>query len=113
MEEQAENSEVMAQEAERVRDIGANVMKATEEQANVEAGIAEAVETIDSEARHMRDLLTTQRQEVELIAKAASTMRQIAAENNAAAQELTITVGVLAAKAEEFETEVQKPARAA
>jgi methyl-accepting chemotaxis protein len=113
VEEQAQNTEVMAREAERVRDIGAQVMKATEEETEAEGGIAEAVETIDTEARRMLDLLAAQRHEVDLIATAASTMREIAHENDTVAQELTVTVGVLASRADEFAREVRKPARAA
>jgi methyl-accepting chemotaxis protein len=113
VEEQAQNAEVMARESERVRDIGAQVMKATEEETEAEGGIAEAVETIDTEARRMRDLLAEQRHEVDLITTAAATMREIAHENDSVAQELTETVGVLASRADEFEREVRRPARAA
>ena len=113
VEEQAKSAEVMAREAERVRDIGAQVMRATEEETDTERGIAEAVETIDSEARRMRDLLAAQRHEVDLIATATATMREIAHENDAVAQDLTVTVGVLASRADEFEREVRRPARAA
>ena len=113
VEEQAQNAEVMAREAERVRDIGAQVMRATEEETTTERGIAEAVETIDTEARRMRDQLAAQRHEVDLIATATAAMREIALENDSVAQELTVTVGVLASRADEFEREVRRPARAA
>jgi methyl-accepting chemotaxis protein len=113
VEEQARGAEVMASEAERVRDIGAQVMRATEEEAEAESGIAQAVETIDTEARRMRDQLAAQRHEVDLIATATATMREIAHENDSVAQELTVTVGVLASRADEFEREVRRPARAA
>jgi methyl-accepting chemotaxis protein len=113
VEEQARSAEVMAHEAERVRDIGAQVMRATEEETEAEGGIAEAVETIDTEARRMRDLLAAQRHEVDLIATATATMREIAHENDSVAQDLTVTVGVLASRADEFEREVRRPARAA
>jgi methyl-accepting chemotaxis protein len=113
VEEQAQSTAVLARESERVRDIGGQVMKATEEQASVEAGIAEAVENIDTEARRVRDLLGAQSQEVDLLAKAASTLREMAVENDSVAQELTRTVTVLAAKAGEFESDVRNPAQAA
>jgi methyl-accepting chemotaxis protein len=108
VEEQARGAEVMAVEAERVRDIGAQVMRATEEETSAETGIAKAMETIDTEARRMRDLLAKQRQEVDLIATATATMREIAHENDSVAQELTVTVGVLASRADEFEREVRR-----
>jgi methyl-accepting chemotaxis protein len=108
VEEQARGAEVMAAEAERVRDIGAQVMRATEEETSAEGGIARAMETIDTEARRMRDLLAKQRGEVDLIAGATATMREIAHENDSVAQELTVTVGVLASRADEFEREVRR-----
>jgi methyl-accepting chemotaxis protein len=113
VEEQARGAEVMAVEAERVRDIGAQVMRATEEETTAEVGIAKAMETIDTEARRMRDLLARQRMEVDLIATATATMREIAHENDSVAQELTVTVGVLASRADEFEREVRREVRAA
>ena len=113
VEEQARGAEIMALEAERVRDIGAQVMRATEEETDAEGGIAQAVETIDTEARRMRDQLAAQRHEVDLIATATATMREIAHENDSVAQDLTVTVGVLASRADEFEREVRRPARAA
>src|SRR5207249_684 len=106
VEEQARSAEVMAREAERVRDIGAQVMRATEEETDAEGGIAQAVETIDTEARRMRDQLAAKRHEVDLIATATATMREIAHENDSVAQDLTVTVGVLASRADEFEREV-------
>jgi len=108
VEEQSQNADVMAREAERVRDIGAQVMRATDEETSAERGIAEAVETIDSEARRMRDLLAAQSLQIDLIAAATGTMREIAHENDAVAQQLTETVGVLASRADEFEREVRQ-----
>ena len=66
-------------------------------------------------ARRMRDQLAAQRHEVDLIATATATatMREIAHENDTVAQDLTVTVGVLASRADEFEREVRRPAREA
>ena len=63
--------------------------------------------------QNRRPLLAAQRHEVDLIATATATMREIAHENDSVAQELTVTVSVLASRADEFEREVRRPARAA
>ena len=45
--------------------------------------------------------------------KGKAGVREIAHENDSVAQDLTVTVGVLASRADEFEREVRRPARAA
>jgi methyl-accepting chemotaxis protein len=108
IEEQAQNAEVTAREAERVRDVAAHVKRATEEGATAEEGIAEAVSTIESESRRMRDLLAAQQGEVDVIALAATRMRDIAHENDAVAHDVAETVSVLASRAGQFEAEVRR-----
>jgi methyl-accepting chemotaxis protein len=108
IEEQAQNAEMTAHEAERVRDVAAHVKRATEEGAIAEEGIAEAVATIDGESRRMRDLLASQQREVDVIAAATKSIRDIAQENESVAHDLAATVGVLADRASQFESQVKR-----
>jgi methyl-accepting chemotaxis protein len=108
IEEQAQNAEVTAREAERVRDVAAHVKRATEEGATAEEGIAEAVSTIETETRRMRDLLAAQQREVDVIATAATRMKDIAHENDAVAHDVADTVSVLASRAGQFEAEMRR-----
>ena len=106
--EQARGTELLAQEAERVREIAAQVKTATDEQSQAGRGITSAMEKIADDQRAMRDHLQRQMQETERIAQAARTMLDIAQENDAIAREFNATVQNLVLSGRDFETEVAR-----
>jgi methyl-accepting chemotaxis protein len=106
IEEQARGARLLAEEAERVHGIAAQVKSASGQQWEAGAGIASALAQIDSDARAMRDLLRRQLEETEQIATASDSMRDIAQQNDLLSQELGETVRNLARSSERFESEV-------
>jgi methyl-accepting chemotaxis protein len=110
IEEQARGAQILAKEAERVREIAAGVRAASGEQSLTGRGIAHAIEQIDSDARAMRDLLERQLAETDGITAASGSMREIAQQNNALARELTETVRSLGQSGERFEAHVKSQA---
>ena len=90
--EQARGTQLLAQEAERVREIAAQVKTATDEQSPAGRGITAALEKIAEDARAMRDLLDRQLSETDRIADASRTMLDIAQQNDAIAREFNATV---------------------
>jgi methyl-accepting chemotaxis protein len=106
--EQATGTQMLAQEAERVREIAAQVKVATDEQSQAGRGITAALEKIADDARAMRDSLERQLRETDRIADASKTMLDIAQENDAIAREFNATVQNLVASGKEFESEVAR-----
>lgn len=106
--EQSRGTEMLAQEAERVRDIAAQVKKATDEQSQAGRGITTALEKIAEDAKTMRDLLEGQLRETDRIADASRLMLDIAQENDAIAREFNSTVQNLARSGQEFDAEVAR-----
>ena len=101
--EQAQAATLLAEEAEAVHNIAAQVRTASEHQSSAARGIAEAMEQIDLDARTIRDIVRNQLGQIEQVSSASSSMRDIAQQNNALAQELTETVRTLARSGERFE----------
>jgi methyl-accepting chemotaxis protein len=101
--EQARAATLLAEEAEAVHNIAAQVRKASEHQSSAANGIAEAMEQIDLDARTIRDIVRHQLGQIEQVSSASSSMRDIAQQNNALAEELTETVRTLAQSGERFE----------
>jgi methyl-accepting chemotaxis protein len=108
IEEQARAARLLADEAERVHGIAAQVKSASQQQTEAGAGIAAAIAQIDADSRAMRDLLRRQLQEIEQIANASSAMRDIAQQNNTLSQELGETVRSLGQSSQRFESEVSR-----
>jgi len=106
--EQSHGTEMLAQESERVRDIAAQVKKATDEQSQAGRGITTALEKIAEDARTMRDMLERQLRETDRIADASRLMLDIAQENDAIAREFNSTVQNLAKSGQDFDTEVAR-----
>ena len=106
--EQAGGTQMLAQEAERVREIAAQVKVATDEQSQAGRGITAALEKIADDARAMRDSLERQLRETDRIADASKTMLDIAQENDAIAREFNATVQNLVRSGQEFESEVKR-----
>src|SRR5207244_13393447 len=90
--EQATGTQLLANEAERVREIAAQVKVATDEQSQAGRGITAALEKIADDARTMRDSLERQLRETDRIANASRTMLDIAQANDAIAREFNSTV---------------------
>jgi Methyl-accepting chemotaxis protein len=101
--EQAQAATLLAQEAEAVHNIAAQVRSASEHQSNAARGIAEALVQIDLDARTIRDVVRRQLGQIEEVSSASSSMRDIAQQNNALARELTETVRTLAQSGDRFE----------
>lgn len=101
--EQAHAATLLAQEAEAVHNIAAQVRSASEHQSKAARGIAEAMEQIDLDARTIRDIVRRQLAQIEQVSSASGSMRDIAQQNNALAEELTETVRTLAKSGERFE----------
>ena len=111
--EQAQAATLLAEEAEAVHNIAAQVRTASEHQSSAARGIAEAMEQIDLDARTIRDIVRNQLGQIEQVSSASGSMRDIAQQNNALAEELTETVRTLARSGERFEQVVGRlrPAR--
>ncbi len=101
--EQAQAARLLAEEAEAVHNIAAQVRAASDHQSIAARGIAEALEQIDVDTRTIRDIVRSQLGQIEEVSNASSSMRDIARQNNELAEELTETVRTLAASGERFE----------
>lgn len=106
--EHAAGTQLLAQEAERVREIAAQVRNATDEQSQAGRGITLAVERIADDARAMRDSLERQLHETDRIADASREMLEIAQANNSIAREFNTTVQSLVTSGRDFESEVSR-----
>jgi methyl-accepting chemotaxis protein len=106
--EQARGTQLLAQEAEKVREIAGQVKKATDEQSQAGRGITAALENIAFDARAMRDLLERQLNETDRIAAASKTMLDIAQQNDSIAREFNATVQNLVQSGQDFEAEVKR-----
>src|SRR5205823_3345680 len=106
--EQARGTQLLAQEAERVREIAAQVKNATDEQSLAGRGISSALEKIAEDAGAMRDLLDRQLSETDRIADASRMMLDIAQQNDAIAREFDTTVQNLVRSGQEFDNEVSR-----
>ena len=108
MREQANGTQLLAQEAERVREIAGQVKNAADEQSQAGRGITAALSKIADDARAMRDQLERQMRESERIAEASRTMLEIAQANDAIAREFDATVQSLVSSGRDFEAEVRR-----
>jgi methyl-accepting chemotaxis protein len=106
--EQARGTQLLAQEAERVREIAGQVKTATDEQSQAGRGISSALEKIAEDSRAMRDSLDRQLKETDRIADASRTMLDIAQANDAIAREFNATVQSLVTSGRDFESEVAR-----
>ncbi len=106
--EQARGTNLLAEEAERVREIALQVRTSTDQQSVASRGITVAMEQMTADAREIRDLLEGQLRETERIANASKVMLRIAQDNDAVAQQFNQTVQDLLTSGEEFETEVDR-----
>jgi methyl-accepting chemotaxis protein len=106
--EQARGTQLLAQEAELVRDIAAQVKSASDEQSSAGRGITQALERIAEDARQMRDLLERQLQETDRIADAARVMLNIAQQNDAIARDFNEAVQSLVRSGQDFDAEVSR-----
>ena len=101
-------TQLLAHEAERVREIAAQVKVATDEQSKAGRGITAALEKMADDARAMRDSVDQQLRETDRIADASSTMLDIAQKNDAIARQFDATVQNLVASGKELESEVAR-----
>ncbi len=106
--EQARGTNLLAEEAERVREIALQVRTSTDQQSVASRGITVAMEQMTTDAREIRDLLEGQLGETERIANASKVMLRIAQDNDAVAQRFNQTVQDLLSSGEEFEAEVER-----
>jgi methyl-accepting chemotaxis protein len=106
--EQARGTQLLALEAEKVREIAGQVKRATDEQSQAGRGITAALENIAFDARAMRDLLERQLNETDRIAAASKTMLDIAQQNDSIAREFNATVQNLVQSGQDFEAEVKR-----
>ena len=106
--EQARGTHLLAQEAELVRDIAAQVKSASDEQSAAGRGITMALERIADDARNMRDLLERQLQETDRIADAARVMLNIAQQNDSIARDFNEAVQSLVRSGQAFDAEVAR-----
>jgi methyl-accepting chemotaxis protein len=106
--EQARGTQLLAEEAERVREIALMVRTSTDQQSGASRGISSAMEQMAADAARMRDLLRQQLSETDRIAGASKAMLEIALDNDAVAQEFNRTVETLVRSGTEFEAEVKK-----
>lgn len=108
IQEQARGTQLLATEADRVREIALQVKNSTEQQSIAGRGIAAAMEQIAGDARGIRDLIGRQLGESEQIADVSKTLRVIARQNEELAQDFNATVTKLLESGRDFETEVRK-----
>ena len=106
--EQARGTSLLAEEAERVREIALQVRTSTDQQSVASRGITLAMEQMTTDAREIRDLLERQLEDTDRIANASKVMLRIAQDNDAIAQQFNQTVRNLLASGEEFESEVER-----
>ena len=96
------------QEAERVSDIAAEVKRATDDQVQTGAGIAQAMEQIASDVRVIRDRLGRQLAEAEQIASATRATLTIAKKNNAIAEQFSAAIEDLVVSGKVFSEDVSR-----
>ncbi len=107
-ESQAEATRMMAQEAERVRDIALQVKRATNEQTLSGGGIANAMEQIAGDIKLIRDRLQRQLEHAEQIAGASRVTLSIARRNSSIAEEFTQALTSINQSGQGFEEEVAR-----
>jgi len=105
---QAEATRLLSQEAERVSDIAAQVKRATDDQVETGAGIAEAMEQIAADVRVIRDRLGRQLAEAEAIASATRATLTIAKKNNAIAEQFSAAIEDLVVSGKVFSEDVSR-----
>src|SRR6266542_4216969 len=105
---QAEATRLLSQEAERVSDIAAQVKRATDDQVQTGAGIAQAMEQIASDVRVIRDRLGRQLAEAEQIASATRATLTIAKKNNAIAEQFSAAIEDLVVSGKVFSEDVSR-----
>ena len=94
--------------AERVSDIAAEVKRATDDQVQTGAGIAQAMEQIASDVRVIRDRLGRQLAEAEQIASATRATLTIAKKNNAIAEQFSAAIEDLVVSGKVFSEDVSR-----
>jgi methyl-accepting chemotaxis protein len=105
---QAEATRLLSEEAERVSDIAAQVKRATDDQVQTGAGIAQAMEQIASDVRVIRDRLGRQLAEAEQIAAATRATLTIAKKNNAIAEQFSAAIDDLVVSGRVFSEDVSR-----
>lgn len=105
---QAEATLLLSREAERVSDIAAQVKRATDEQVETGAGIAQAMEQIAADVRVIRDRLGRQLAEAEQIASATRATLTIAKKNNAIAEQFSAAIEDLVVSGKVFSEDVAR-----
>ena len=99
---------MLAEEAERVRDIALQVKNSTDQQTVSAGGINSAMETIAKDVASIRSMLESQLQETEMIANASTMMLEISQANDSIAQEFNRALGDLIQTGRSFEDDVKK-----
>ncbi len=105
---QADATQMLAMEAERVSDIAQQLRRATEEQTAVEEGIAKAMESIAEDVRTIRDHLGRQLQQASHIAANSNETLAIAHRNNGIAEQFGTSLRELHLQGEEFTAAVAR-----
>jgi methyl-accepting chemotaxis protein len=106
--EQASATRMLAEETERVRDVALHVKRSADEQSLSARGIGEAMEHIAEDIGAIRTMLEEQRKDTEHIARASSTMLDIAQANDSIAQEFNRALGDLMQTGREFDNELKR-----
>ena len=106
--EQANGTNLLAEESERVREIALQVKNSTEQQSLAGRGISMAMEQIATDIITIRDLLSQQLVETERISEASSVLLHIAQENDSIAQNFNQTATNIVRSGQEFEAEVKR-----
>jgi methyl-accepting chemotaxis protein len=105
---QAEATQMLAIEAERVSDIAQQVRLATQEQTQAEDGIAKAMESIAGDVRTIRDRLERQLQQTQNIATHSNETLTIAHRNNGIAEQFGQSLSDLLLQGDEFAAAVAR-----
>ncbi|HXI13833.1 MAG TPA: methyl-accepting chemotaxis protein [Thermoanaerobaculia bacterium] len=108
IQEQARATQLLASEAERVREVALQVKTSTQHQLTAGRGIASAMEQIAEDTRSIRQLLESQIRNTDQIASASQMMGDIARQNDSVAQDFNGTVNQLIESGRDFESEVRK-----
>lgn len=106
--EQARGTQMLAREAERVRDIALQVKNATDQQTVSAGGINATMEQIAADIGSIRAMLQSQLAESERIANASTMMLEIAQANDSIAQEFKRAIGEFQETGRTFDDEVKR-----
>jgi methyl-accepting chemotaxis protein len=106
--EQARGTQMLAREAERVRDIALQVRNSTDQQTVSAGGINDAMEQISSDIASIRAMLQSQLAESERIANASTMMLEIAQASDSIAQEFKRAIGEFQETGRSFDDEVKR-----